>query len=168
MKTGKSLKNKVLTLPELLRTLVQWRLKSSTIVFTNGCFDILHAGHISSLTTAAEQGDYLVVGVNGDVSIKGLKGPGRPVNDEQSRALVLASLAMVDAVVIFNDPTPLNLIISINPDVLVKGGDYNMDNIAGAKEVINAGGRIFINPIIPGFSTSSIINQIQNKRTIGI
>lgn len=142
---------------------MQWRLLGKTIVFTNGCFDILHAGHIASLTEAAQYGDILVIGLNADASIKGLKGPNRPVNDEKARALLLASLIMVDAVVLFSELTPLELILTIKPDILVKGGDYKIEDIAGAREVISWGGKVIINPIVEGFSTSSIINKIQNS-----
>lgn len=151
-----------MTLPELEKKLTQWRLLGKTIVFTNGCFDILHAGHIASLIEAAKYGDILIVGLNADASIKGLKGPNRPVNDENARALLLASLVMVDGVVLFSDPTPLQLILTIKPDVLVKGGDYAIEDIAGAKEVIEWGGKVILNPIVEGFSTTSIINKIQN------
>lgn len=151
-----------MTLPELEKKLAQWRLLGKTIVFTNGCFDILHAGHIASLTEAAKYGDLLIVGLNADASIKGLKGPNRPVNDETARTLVLASLVMVDGVVLFSDPTPLQLILTIKPDVLVKGGDYAIEDIAGAKEVIEWGGKVILNPIVEGFSTTSIIHKIQN------
>jgi D-beta-D-heptose 7-phosphate kinase/D-beta-D-heptose 1-phosphate adenosyltransferase len=151
-----------LTLPELEKKLAQWRLLGKTIVFTNGCFDILHAGHIASLTEAAKYGDILIVGLNADASIKGSKGPNRPVNDETARTLVLASLIMVDGLVIFSDPTPLQLILTIKPDVLVKGGDYAIEDIAGAKEVIEWGGKVILNPIVEGFSTTSIIHKIQN------
>jgi D-glycero-beta-D-manno-heptose 1-phosphate adenylyltransferase len=143
--------------------LQQWRSADKTIVFTNGCFDILHAGHIASLTEAAEQGDILIVGLNADDSVRKLKGPGRPMNDQDSRALLLAALTMVDAVIVFSEPTPRELILSIRPDVLVKGGDYKPDEIAGAKEVMEYGGRIVINKIVPGFSTTSIITKIQNS-----
>ena len=152
-----------MTLPDLEKKLAQWRVLGKTIVFTNGCFDILHAGHIASLTEAAKHGDILIIGLNADASIKGLKGSNRPVNDEKARALLLASLVMVDAVVLFSDPTPLQLILTIKPDVLVKGGDYKVEDIAGAKEVIGWGGKIIINPIVEGFSTTSIINKIQNS-----
>jgi len=152
-----------LTQPELQKRLAQWRLLGKTIVFTNGCFDILHAGHIASLTEAAQHGDILIVGLNADASIKGLKGSNRPINDEDSRALLLASLAVVDAVVLFSDPTPRELILTIKPDVLVKGGDYKVEDIAGAKDVIGWGGKVIINPIVEGFSTSSIIDKIQNS-----
>ena len=152
-----------MTRPELQRRLAKWRLLGKTIVFTNGCFDILHAGHIASLTEAAQHGDILIIGLNADASIKGLKGSNRPINNENSRALLLASLTMVDAVVVFSDPTPLELILAIKPDRLVKGGDYKIEDIAGAKEVISWGGKVIINPIVEGFSTSSIINKIQNS-----
>lgn len=162
MRPGNSIQNKILTVSELQHRLAQWRLLGKTIVFTNGCFDILHAGHISSFIEASRHGDILIVGLNADSSVKQLKGEKRPINDEASRAIVLASLTMIDAVVIFSEPTPRELIISIRPDVLVKGGDYKVEDIAGAKEVIEWGGKVVINPIIPGFSTSSIINKIQN------
>jgi len=152
-----------LTLPELQKKLAQWRLLGKTIVFTNGCFDILHAGHIASLTEAAKHADVLIIGLNADVSIKGLKGLNRPVNDENARALLLASLVMVDAVVLFSEPTPLELILTIKPDVLVKGGDYKVEDIAGAKEVMSWGGKVIINPLVEGFSTTSLISKIQNS-----
>ena len=163
MRPGNSIQNKILTLPDLQKRLAQWRLLGKTIVFTNGCFDILHTGHIASLTEAAKNGDILIIGLNADASIKGLKGNNRPINDENARALLLASLTMVDAVVLFSDPTPLQLILAVKPDVLVKGGDYKVEDIAGAKEVISWGGKVVINPIVEGYSTSSIINKIQNS-----
>jgi D-glycero-beta-D-manno-heptose 1-phosphate adenylyltransferase len=160
---GNSIQNKISTLPELQRRISQWRVLNKKIAFTNGCFDILHAGHIASLTEAARQADYLVVAINADISIKGLKGENRPVNDENARALVIAALAMVDAVIIFSEPTPRELIMEIRPDVLIKGGDYKVEEIAGAKEVIAWGGKVVLNPIIEGYSTTSIINKLQNK-----
>lgn len=163
MRSGNSIYSKILTLSDLERKLAQWRVLSNTIVFSNGCFDILHAGHIASLIDAAKHADILIVGLNADASIKGLKGPSRPINDENARALLLASLVMVDAVVLFSQPTPLNLILTIKPDVLVKGGDYKVEDIAGAKEVISWGGKVIINPIVEGFSTTSIINKIQKS-----
>jgi D-beta-D-heptose 7-phosphate kinase/D-beta-D-heptose 1-phosphate adenosyltransferase len=156
------LQNKILTLPELQKKIAQWRLLRKMVVFTNGCFDILHAGHIASLTAAANHGDILIVGLNSDASTRNLKGRGRPVNNEQSRALVLSALSMVDAITIFSEPTPIKLITVIMPDVLVKGGDYKVEEIAGAKEVIENGGHVIINSLIEGFSTTSIINKIQN------
>jgi D-glycero-beta-D-manno-heptose 1-phosphate adenylyltransferase len=160
---GNSIQNKISTLPELQRRISQWRVLNKKIAFTNGCFDILHAGHIASLTEAARQADYLVVAINADISIKGLKGENRPVNDENARALVIAALAMVDAVIIFSEPTPRELIMEIRPDVLIKGGDYKVEEIAGAKEVIAWGGKVVLNPIVEGYSTTSIINKLQNK-----
>jgi len=133
-----------------------------TIVFTNGIFDIIHQGHIFSLSQAAKESEFLIVGLNSDASTKRLKGNSRPLNDEASRAIVLASLIMVDAVVIFEEDTPLELITSIMPDVLVKGGDYTVDQIAGAKEVIANGGRVVINEIKQGFSTTSIIQKMRH------
>jgi D-beta-D-heptose 7-phosphate kinase/D-beta-D-heptose 1-phosphate adenosyltransferase len=122
----------------------------------------MHPGHISSLSDAAREADFLVVGLNSDVSAKKLKGEGRPVIDENSRALMLASQLMVDAVVIFDEDTPIELINLIQPDVLVKGGDYTLDQIVGAKEVMASGGRVVINPIVKGFSTTGIIEKIRN------
>jgi D-glycero-beta-D-manno-heptose 1-phosphate adenylyltransferase len=138
----------------------RWRLLGKTIAFTNGCFDILHKGHIASLSDAAREADYLVVGINSDASTRRLKGPERPVNDQDARATVLASLLMVDAVVLFEEDTPLELIKLVEPDVLVKGGDYTLEQIVGAEEVMAAGGRVVINPILPGFSTTGLIEKI--------
>ncbi|HVU97816.1 MAG TPA: D-glycero-beta-D-manno-heptose 1-phosphate adenylyltransferase [Puia sp.] len=144
----------------LQHQLRRWRLLSKTIAFTNGCFDILHQGHIASLSDAAREADILIVGLNSDASTRRLKGEQRPINNEQARAIVLASLLMVDAVIVFEEDTPLELINMIMPDVLVKGGDYTLEQIVGAKEVMAAGGRVVINPIVPGFSTTSIIDKI--------
>lgn len=163
MKKAEVLQQKIYTLPGLIYKTAQWKFFNEKVVFTNGVFDILHLGHIFSLSQAAKEGDYLIVGLNSDASVKRLKGELRPVNDQQSRAMVLSSLLMVDAVIIFEEDTPLELIKSIMPDVLVKGGDYKVEQIAGAKEVIEAGGRVVINPIVEGFSTTSIINKM-NKR----
>lgn len=135
------------------------------MVFTNGCFDILHAGHIQSLNEAAALGDFLVVAVNTDASVRKLKGPERPVNNENARALLLASLMMVDAVILFDEDTPLNLITTLLPDVLVKGGDYTVEQVVGSKEVLAAGGKVHIIPLLPGFSTTGIIQQVQKKIT---
>jgi rfaE bifunctional protein nucleotidyltransferase chain/domain len=161
MRKPEIIEKKIFKLDELVRKVAQLRFLSNTIAFTNGIFDIIHPGHIFSLSQAAKEADFLLIGLNSDASTKRLKGNSRPVNDEQSRALVLASLLMVDAVVIFEEDTPLELIKAIMPDVLVKGGDYTIDQIAGAKEVIANGGRVVINPIMQGFSTSSIIQRMQ-------
>jgi D-beta-D-heptose 7-phosphate kinase/D-beta-D-heptose 1-phosphate adenosyltransferase len=162
MKKPEILSLKIVDLHQLQQEVRRQRLLSKTIAFTNGCFDILHQGHISSLSKAAKEADFLVVGVNSDASTKKLKGPDRPVNNQEARSTVLASLLMVDAVIIFEEDTPLQLIKAIMPDVLVKGGDYTIDQIVGAKEVIENGGRVVISPILEGYSTSGIIQKIQN------
>ncbi|MEI6086641.1 MAG: D-glycero-beta-D-manno-heptose 1-phosphate adenylyltransferase [Bacteroidota bacterium] len=161
MRAIDSISQKISTLKTLSFKIAAWRATGKTIAFTNGCFDILHEGHIFSLSQAAKEADLLVVGVNSDASIKRLKGNDRPINHENSRALLLASLAIVDAVVIFEEDTPLDLIKEILPDFLVKGGDYTVDQIVGAKEVIANGGQVIINPIVEGFSTTGLIQQIK-------
>ncbi len=160
MKHSQIIQEKILELPQLLQQINRWRILNKTISFTNGCFDILHQGHIASLSQAAAEADFLIVGVNADASVKKLKGEHRPINDQRSRAILIASLLMVDAVIIFEEDTPLELINVVLPDVLVKGGDYTIEQIVGAKEVIANGGRVVINPIVPGFSTSGLIEKI--------
>jgi D-glycero-beta-D-manno-heptose 1-phosphate adenylyltransferase len=163
MKNPDIIPQKIYTLPSLLYKLSQIRLLGTTISFTNGVFDILHTGHIASLSQAASEADFLVVGVNSDRSVKQLnKGEERPLNDEASRALLLASLIIVDAVIIFDEDTPLELIKKITPDVMVKGGDYTVEQIAGAKEVMAAGGRVVINKLVEGYSTTGLIKKIRN------
>lgn len=157
MRKPEIIQQKIYQLPELLLKLAGLRFLGKSIGFTNGVFDIIHQGHIASLSQAAKEADFLIVGLNADVSVKKIKGPSRPINDERSRAIVIASLLMVDAVVLFEDETPLELIKTIMPDVMVKGGDYTIEQIAGAKEVIANGGRVVINPIVEGFSTTNII-----------
>lgn len=162
MKFTQSTETKIFELAHLQKQLASWRATGKTVAFTNGCFDILHEGHIFSLTQAANEADYLIVAVNSDASVKRLgKGDNRPINNESSRAILLAALSVADAVIIFNEDTPLQLISTLLPDVLVKGGDYTIDQIAGAKEVIENGGRVVINKIIDGFSTTNIIHKIQ-------
>ena len=160
MKSVKSIPDKILSEQELQQQLKRWRLQNKTIVFTNGVFDILHEGHIASLSEAASFGHILIVGLNADASVKRLKGENRPVNKEQARALLLASLLPTDAIVIFDTDTPLDLIISIMPDVLVKGGDYTLEQIVGAKEVMANGGEVKIVPLIEGVSTTAIIERM--------
>ena len=152
---------KLYTLTELQKQVYRWKFLNKTIVFTNGVFDVLHQGHIFSLSEAAKEADYLIIGVNADASVKRLKGESRPVNGQDSRCLLLASLLMVDAVVLFEDDTPLQLITTLLPDVLVKGGDYTLEQIIGAKEVMANGGRVVINPIEQGFSTTGILEKIR-------
>jgi D-glycero-beta-D-manno-heptose 1-phosphate adenylyltransferase len=161
MKAVQAIPNKIFTLQTITAQINRWRLLGKKIVFTNGVFDILHEGHIASLSDAASYGDVLIVGVNADASVKRLKGESRPVNAEQSRALLLASLLMTDAIIIFEEDTPINLITTIMPDVLVKGGDYTLEQIVGAKEVIANGGEVKIVPIVEGFSTTGIIKKMQ-------
>ena len=163
MKQVDSIAKKILSFQEIVYRVIQWKFLGKKIAFTNGVFDILHEGHIFSLSQAAKEADFLVVGVNADASVKRLKGESRPVNGQDSRALVLASLLIVDAVVLFEEDTPLELITRIMPDVLVKGGDYTVDQIAGAKEVIANGGRVVVNPILKGFSTTDLIHQIRKQ-----
>lgn len=157
------LKNKIFSLDNLLRNALVWRFRGDKIVFTNGCFDIIHRGHIEYLAQAASLGNRLIIGLNTDSSVSTLKGPNRPVNDEQTRAEILAAFGFVDAVVFFSEETPINLITAIKPDVLVKGGDYNPDTIVGANVVKDNGGRVEVIPFVTGFSTSSIINKILAK-----
>ena len=161
MKAIEAIELKEFRVEKILTQVAAWKLKGKTVAFTNGCFDILHEGHIASLSAAAKEADYLIVGLNSDASVKQLKGDSRPINNQQSRAILLKNLAVVDAVIIFNEQTPLELIKAILPDVLVKGGDYTTDQIVGAKEVIAAGGRVVINPIVEGFSTTGTIQQIK-------
>ena len=161
MKSVSSIPNKIFTLTELNQQLKRWRLHNKKIVFTNGVFDILHEGHIASLGEAALYGHILIVAINADASVKRIKGDSRPVYNEGSRTLLMASLVMVDAVILFEDDTPLNLIATILPDVLVKGGDYTIDEIVGAKEVIANGGEVKIVPLLEGFSTSGIIEKLK-------
>lgn len=132
------------------------------IVFTNGCFDILHRGHVTYLAEARKLGDLLVMGVNSDASVKRLKGPSRPINNENDRAYVLSQLKSVDFVEIFTEDTPLNLILKVKPKVLVKGGDWKIDQIVGGKEVIQNGGDVFSLNFVDGYSTTSIINKIHD------
>lgn len=162
MKRPDIIPQKIFTPAQLLPRLSQWKFLGKTIAFTNGVFDILHPGHIFSLSQAAKEADYLIVGVNADDSVKRLKGNDRPINNQETRTLLLASLLMVDAVVIFEEDTPLKLITTIMPDVIVKGGDYTIEQIVGAKEVIQHGGRVVINPVIEGFSTSNIIEKLRD------
>jgi D-beta-D-heptose 7-phosphate kinase/D-beta-D-heptose 1-phosphate adenosyltransferase len=146
----------------LLQKIAQWKVLEKTVAFTNGVFDILHPGHIFSLSQAAKEADYLIVAINSDDSVKKLKGNERPINQQDSRSLILASLLIVDAVIIFEEETPLELINAIKPDVLVKGGDYAIEQIVGAKEVIANGGRVVINPVVEGYSTTGIIEKLKN------
>ncbi len=164
MKQSNRIHERIFSAEQLLSQIKWWRLINKTIAFTNRVFDILHEGHIKVLSQAASFADVLVVGVNSDASVKRLKGSERPINDQQSRSLILASLIMTDAVIIFDEDTPLNLIKSIMPDVLIKGGDYDPATIVGANEVISNGGKIEIIPLEEGFSTTGIIEKMKKLR----
>jgi len=154
---------KVLKGNHLDEKLKKWKAQNLKVVFTNGCFDLLHIGHLSYLMKAASFGDKLIIGLNSDDSVKRLKGESRPINAEESRALMLASLFFVDAVTVFEEDTPLNLIKTVMPDVLVKGGDYKMENIVGAQEVVENGGVVNVVDFVNGYSSSAIIEKIERK-----
>jgi rfaE bifunctional protein nucleotidyltransferase chain/domain len=158
-----SIKSKIIDGDLLDKRLAYWRFRNCKIVFTNGCFDILHRGHIEYLAAAAAHGDVLVIGLNTDISVQKLKGKNRPVQDESSRSIVLASLQFVDAIVLFNEETPYELINKIQPDVLVKGADYKPDDIVGADIVKAKGGEIRTIEFIEGYSTSSVLNKLQDS-----
>ena len=152
---------KTKNLRALKKALTQARRCGKKVVFTNGCFDILHAGHTRYLQKARSLGDLLVIGLNADKSVKKLKGPSRPVNDEKARAEVLSALSCVDHVVLFSEDTPLELIRSVRPDVLVKGGDWKKEHIVGADVVGSYGGRVLTIPFVKDFSTTGILRKIE-------
>ena len=152
-------KEKILTREQLPDVLAGWRAQGRKVVFTNGCFDLLHLGHVDYLEQARHLGDALVVGLNTDASVSCLK-PGRPIQDEAARGRILAALAFVDAVVLFGEPTPLALIAAVQPDVLVKGDDYAPDHIVGHELVLARGGEVRTVPLVPGYSTSRIVARI--------
>ena len=151
--------DKILTPDQVPATIAAWRSAGRRIVFTNGCFDLLHLGHVDYLEKARALGDALVVGLNTDASVGALK-PGRPVQDEYARARILASLAFVDAVVLFGEPTPAALIALVQPDVLVKGDDYAPETIVGYDTVTARGGQVLTVPLVPGYSTSQLIARV--------
>ena len=150
----------LMTLPEAISIRKRAREAGSRVVFTNGCFDILHRGHVSLLRQAASLGDCLIVGLNSDESVTRLKGEGRPVASQEDRAEILASLRWVDGVVVFEEDTPLELITSLRPDILVKGGDYTVENVVGREVVEREGGEVVILPFLPGYSTSGLLAEI--------
>ena len=154
----------ILSRTEIENIVTKWRKSGKKIVFTNGCFDILHRGHVEFLIEARQQGDLLVIGVNTDASVKMLKGNDRPLVGEQDRAFILSQLLSVDAVVLFSEETPYNLICDIKPDVLVKGGDYTVDEVVGRDLVESNGGKVIIIPLVPNKSTTNIIDKVRSKR----
>lgn len=155
-----------LTRERLLRVVHLMRRQTHRIVFTNGCFDLLHAGHVSTLTQARRLGDLLVVGLNSDSSIRRIKGPHRPVQPERHRAVVLAALSCVDYVALFHEDTPDELIRALGPDVLVKGGDYDENAIVGAEFVRSCGGNVATIPFVPGLSTTELIAACQRRKSV--
>lgn len=155
------MQSRVLTLEEAILQFGREKRNGKRVVFTNGCFDLLHPGHIQTFEQARALGDILVVGVNGDASVRALKGPGRPILPERERAEILAALESVDAVIIFQEETPREVISRLLPDVLVKGGDWPADQIIGREEVEAAGGRVVLAPVIPGYSTTDILRKIR-------
>jgi rfaE bifunctional protein nucleotidyltransferase chain/domain len=154
--------HKICTLAEAKSRRSVWKQENQHVVFTNGCFDILHLGHVDYLEKARQTGTKMIVGVNADSSVRQLKGPSRPVNNEYARARILAALEFVDLVIIFEEETPLNLINELLPDILVKGDDYSIDTIVGAKEVIAHGGKVTTIPLVPTYSTTNIIQKLKN------
>lgn len=157
------LNSKILDKERLLVKLTDWKKENKKIVFTNGCFDLIHLGHIEVIARSADLGDILIIGVNTDNSIKRLKGPNRPIVEEISRAKQLAALEFVDAVVFFDEDTPIDLIKVINPNVITKGGDYNTDQVIGNDIVIQNDGEVVIIPLTQGYSTTSILEKIKDE-----
>jgi rfaE bifunctional protein nucleotidyltransferase chain/domain len=153
--------SEVLSLEDALRRRAAARVLRQTYVFTNGCFDVIHPGHVALLRQARSLGHYLLVGINSDRSVHVLKGAGRPLQDQEARSQVLAALQDVDGVVVFDEDTPLELIRAIEPDVLVKGGDYTPDQVVGREEVERRGGRVVIVPLVPGHSSSAVVRKMQ-------
>ena len=159
--TGGISSSKIKSLPQLLLDLEQRRRNGQKVAFTNGCFDVLHAGHVQYLQEARVQADFLIVALNSDSSVRALKGEGRPVNPVKARAAVLAGLQAVDYITIFHDPTPITQIEAICPDVLVKGADYHNDAVVGAKFVESHGGRVHLAALRDGYSTTTLIQKMK-------
>ena len=157
MKQIEKIQQKITTPEEILKKGMKGKM-----IFTNGCFDVLHKGHIHYLSAAAELGDYLVIGLNSDQSVQRLKGSGRPYLDQESRAYILAALSFVDFVVLFHEDTPYNLINTLRPDILVKGGDYKTEEIVGYDIVTSSGGQVIVIDIIEGYSSTKIINKLNS------
>jgi len=158
------LQSKLFTLDELAAKRRQWKTEGCKVVFTNGVFDLLHIGHLSYLSSAADLGDKLIIGLNSDTSTKRLKGPARPVNAEYSRSVMLAAIFFIDAVVLFEEDTPIIPITTLLPDILVKGGDYTIDQIVGAPEVLANGGEVKVIDFVDGYSSTGIINRIRDAQ----
>ena len=155
--------SKIFSFDDLKNQVNAWKQAGEEVAFTNGCFDIIHRGHIEVLAQTADLGDRLIIGLNSDTSIQKLKGKNRPIIEEQSRAILLASLEFVDAVVIFSEDAPLKLISALLPDVLAKGGDYEIETIVGHEIVQQNGGKVKLVPFVDGFSSTTIIEKIKNS-----
>ena len=158
----KKINNKIFDLQLLMKKIEKWRSENKKIVFTNGCFDLIHLGHIEILARSSDFGDKLIIGVNSDLSIKKLKGKNRPIIEESSRIRQLSALEFVDAVILFDEETPIKLIETIKPDVITKGGDYTAKNVVGNEIVSQKNGEVVIIPLTQGYSTTSILNKIKN------
>ena len=158
----KKINNKIFDLQLLMKKIEKWRSENKKIVFTNGCFDLIHLGHIEILARSSDFGDKLIIGVNSDLSIKKLKGANRPIIQQSSRIRQLSALEFVDAVILFDEETPIKLIESIKPDVITKGGDYTAKNVIGNEVVSQKNGEVVIIPLTQGYSTTSILNKIKN------
>jgi D-glycero-beta-D-manno-heptose 1-phosphate adenylyltransferase len=161
MNNLETIRSKICTLDQIRNRCNLWRDEGKKIVFSNGCFDLLHLGHLEYLAKARECGDILVIGMNSDTSVQRLKGKGRPVNDQQTRSMFLASLSFVDAVVLFEEDTPRHLIQALMPDILVKGNDYTIDQIAGSDLVAANGGKTLTIELTEGYSTTGLIERIK-------
>jgi len=159
------IENKIMSMENAKIQIKKWQNNDEKVVFTNGCFDVLHAGHIKYLFKAKSLGDHLVIGLNTDNSVRILKGKNRPLQDEQDRALILAALEAVDLVILFDENTPLEIITFLKPDILVKGSDYTIDNIVGAKEIVQWGGKVETIEFVNGKSTSLIIEKMGKNET---
>jgi len=153
--------SKIFSLDDLKNQVNAWKQAGEEVVFTNGCFDIIHRGHIEVLAQTADLGDRLIIGLNSDSSIQKLKGEDRPIIDEQARAILLSALSFVDAVILFPEETPINLISTLLPDVLAKGGDYEIETIVGHEIIQNNGGKVILVPFVDGFSSTTIIDKIK-------
>ena len=158
-----SFKSKILEAAKAAEMVQQWQCDHKKVVFTNGCFDILHRGHVEYLAKAAEKGDRLLLGLNTDSSVRRIKGPTRPIVDQESRAIVLAALGFIDLIVLFDEDTPYELIKTVQPDVLVKGADYKVEDIVGYDVVVGRGGTVETISFVDGFSTSQIIDKIAQE-----
>lgn len=157
------IKSKIVDKEQLSLLLTDWKEKGLKTVFSNGCFDLLHPGHVDYLSKARDLGNKLIIGLNTDSSVMRLKGPSRPIIDEKSRAILLAAFSFIDAIILFDEPTPLEIITWIKPDILVKGSDYSVEEIVGADVVLKNGGQVKTLDFLEGYSSSSIINKIKNS-----